>query len=186
MVPTVDSRNARQAIGPDTETGYYQTHPHEMVTLLDATSGIWSRKTRLAKEAWRDACEIKGANVKLTPPVVKILLRRTSHVRGELKIKMRSLTSSFFGFQPSLSRDVIGQNQDLAESLKNGSAFAFKDWTLTGLYKYELLQDGSITGFGVEALTLLSAASRIGDKAFDDAIHEYQLEEEEGAEANRS
>ncbi|KAG2090763.1 uncharacterized protein F5147DRAFT_25840 [Suillus discolor] len=162
---------------------------------------------RLAKEAWRDACEIKGANVKLTPPVVKILLRRTSHVRGELKMKMRSLMSSFFGFQPSLSRDVIGQNRDLAESLKNGSAFAFKDWTSTGLYKSELLQDGSITGFGtshyifasanltsvllsshagVEALTLLSAASRIGDKAFDDAIREYQLEEEEGAEANRS
>lgn len=28
---------------------------------------------RLAKEAWRDACEIKGANVKITPPLVKIV-----------------------------------------------------------------------------------------------------------------
>ncbi|KAG2101549.1 uncharacterized protein F5147DRAFT_655200 [Suillus discolor] len=183
MVPTVDS--------PDTETGYYQTHPHEMVTSLGNESAASDghrtipRPTPAEFRKLVSGPERRGANVKLTLPVVKILLRRTSHVRGELKMKMRSLTSSFFGFQPSLSRDVIGQNQDLAESLKNGSAFAFKDWTLTGLYKSELLQDGSITGFGVEALTLLSAASRIGDKAFDDAIHEYQLEEE-GAEANRS
>ncbi|KAG1800498.1 hypothetical protein EV424DRAFT_1545734 [Suillus variegatus] len=229
---------------------------------------------RLAKEAWRDTCEIKGANVKITPPLVKILLRCTSHVRGELKTKMRSLTSSFFGFQSGSSRDMIGHNRDLAESLKNGSAFAFKDWTLkTGLYKSELLQDGInimwfanrndegvvypkyfypipvevvalvLTGIeccidewlqglkenikftsatyasvyrghfeslqrfhehtapyqllerlcdsllhrahshaGVEALTLLPAVSRIGDRAFDDVIREYQLEEEEEEE----
>ncbi|KAG1876867.1 hypothetical protein C8R48DRAFT_590841, partial [Suillus tomentosus] len=71
------------------------------------------------------------------------LLWHISHVHGELKMKMCSLASSFFGFQPSFSRDVIGQNRNLAESLKNGSAFAFKDWTSkTGLHKSKLLQDG--------------------------------------------
>jgi hypothetical protein len=54
------------------------------------------------------------------------LLTRTSQVRGELKTKMRSLTASFFGFRSSNSNDVIRQNRDLAESLKDGSVFAFK------------------------------------------------------------
>ncbi|KAG2117748.1 hypothetical protein DEU56DRAFT_930543 [Suillus clintonianus] len=71
------------------------------------------------------------------------LLKRTSHVRGELKTKMRTLTHSFFGFRSSDSREVIRHNRDLAESLKEGSAFVFKDWTMKrGIYKTELLQEG--------------------------------------------
>ncbi|KAG1868179.1 hypothetical protein C8R48DRAFT_542761, partial [Suillus tomentosus] len=89
------------------------------------------------------ACQLKGINIKLTPLAMKMLLQRTSHVRGELKTKMRSLTRSFYGFRSSESRDVIRQNRDQAESLKEGSSFIFKDWiTKTGIYKTELLQDG--------------------------------------------
>ncbi|KAG2128348.1 uncharacterized protein EDB93DRAFT_1052400, partial [Suillus bovinus] len=70
------------------------------------------------------------------------LLKRTSHVHGELKTKMQSLTRTFFGFRSSELRDVIRQNHDLAEALKDGSSFIFKDWTAkTGIYKTELLQD---------------------------------------------
>jgi hypothetical protein len=40
---------------------------------------------------------------------------------------------------------------------------------------------------GVEALvTMMSAVSRIGNKAFDDVIREYQLEEQDDAEASES
>ncbi|KAG2086371.1 hypothetical protein BD769DRAFT_1681213 [Suillus cothurnatus] len=100
-------------------------------------------ETKLGKEAWHKACQMKGTNVKLTPLAVKMLLKRTSHVRGELKMKMRSLTRSFFGFRSSDSREVIRENRDLAESLKTSSSFVFKDWTAkTGIYKTELLQDG--------------------------------------------
>ncbi|KAG0694510.1 hypothetical protein DFH29DRAFT_815272 [Suillus ampliporus] len=81
--------------------------------------------------------------IKLTPSAVKMLLRRTSHVCGELKTKMRSLARSFFGFRPSDLKEVIRQNRDLAESLKDGSSFVFKDWrSKTGIYKTELLQEG--------------------------------------------
>jgi len=41
-------------------------------------------------------------------------------------MKVRSLTVSFFGFQTSNSNSVIRQSRDLAESLKDGSVFAFK------------------------------------------------------------
>ncbi|KAG2040379.1 hypothetical protein BDR03DRAFT_1007985 [Suillus americanus] len=99
-------------------------------------------ETMLGKDAWHEACQLKGINIKLTPLAIKMLLKHTLHMRGELKMKMRSLTQTFFGFQLSELRDVIRQNQDLAESLKDGSLFIFKDWTTKmGIYKTELLQD---------------------------------------------
>ncbi|OJA20058.1 hypothetical protein AZE42_11806 [Rhizopogon vesiculosus] len=39
---------------------------------------------------------------------------------------------------------------------------------------------------GVESLIALSATSRVGDKAFEDAIREYQLEEQDDMEASES
>ncbi|KAG2132880.1 uncharacterized protein EDB93DRAFT_1255101 [Suillus bovinus] len=83
-------------------------------------------ETMLGKDAWHEACQLKGVNIKLTPLAIKMLLKRTSHVCGELKTKMRSLTQTFFGFWSSESRDVIRQNCDLAEALKDGSSFVFK------------------------------------------------------------
>ncbi|KAG2100247.1 hypothetical protein BD769DRAFT_1677083 [Suillus cothurnatus] len=231
-------------------------------------------ETKLAKTAWHEACQIKGINVKLTPSGVKMLLTYTSQVRGELKMKMHSLTASFFGFRTSNSNSVIRQNRDLAESLKDGSVFAFKDWeSKKGIYKTELLQlginvmwfvnqhdkgivyheyfnpmpikvialvlttieccinkwlqglkedvkftsatygtvyhghFGSLQRFdertapyrllkrirtnlhdtarfhaGVDTLTISSSASRISDAVFEDAIREYQLEEQDDAE----
>ncbi|KAG1784618.1 uncharacterized protein HD556DRAFT_1221226, partial [Suillus plorans] len=100
-------------------------------------------ETNLAKEAWHEACKIKDIDVKITPLAVKMLLNRTSHVRGELKTKMRLLTSSFYGFRASNSMQVMQQNRDRAESLKADSAFIFKDWSSKkGVYKTELLQEG--------------------------------------------
>ncbi|KAG2112915.1 hypothetical protein BD769DRAFT_1391754 [Suillus cothurnatus] len=238
-------------------------------------------ETKLAKTAWHEACQIKGINIKLTPSGVKMLLTRTSQVRGELKTKMHSLTASFFGFRTSNSNSVIRQNRDLAESLKDGSVFAFKSSLLgliglgvkEGNYKTELLQlginvmwfanqhdegvvyheyfnpmpievialvlttieccidewlqglkedvkftsatygtvyhghFGSLQRFdertapyrllerirtnlhdtarfhaGVDTLTISSSASRISDAVFEDAIREYQLEEQDDAE----
>ncbi|KAG2097755.1 uncharacterized protein F5147DRAFT_714810 [Suillus discolor] len=100
-------------------------------------------ETKLAKEAWREACQLKGVDVKLTPSVVDMLLKRASHVRGELKMKMRPLTASFHGFRSSNSMEVIRSNRDLAERLKIGSIFVFKDpSSKSGIYKTELLQQG--------------------------------------------
>ncbi|KAG2738353.1 hypothetical protein P692DRAFT_20758820, partial [Suillus brevipes Sb2] len=100
-------------------------------------------ETKLAKEAWCEACQLKGVDVKLTPSAVNMLLKRASHVRGELKTKMRPLTASFHGFRSSNSMEVIRSNRDLAERLKIGSIFVFKDpSSKSGIYKTELLQQG--------------------------------------------
>ncbi|KAG2106232.1 uncharacterized protein F5147DRAFT_701544, partial [Suillus discolor] len=93
-------------------------------------------ETKLVKEAWREACQLKGVDVKLTPSAVNMLLKRASHVRGELKTKMRPLTASFHGFRSSNSMEVIRSNRDLAERLKIGSIFVFKDpSSKSGIYK---------------------------------------------------
>ncbi|KAG1850229.1 hypothetical protein DFJ58DRAFT_842503 [Suillus subalutaceus] len=96
-------------------------------------------ETKLAKEAWHEVCQMKDVNVKLTPLVVKMyipglicvkLLKRTSHVQGELKMKINSM-------------EVVRKNCDLAVSLKDSSVFVFKDWLKKkGIYKTELLQEG--------------------------------------------
>ncbi|KAG2159434.1 uncharacterized protein EDB93DRAFT_1055562, partial [Suillus bovinus] len=79
--------------------------------------------------------------VQLTPSLVKMMTRRTSHVHEELKTKMRTLMASFFGFRTSQSTVGIKQNCDLAESLKDGLCFVFKDWEMKrGIYKMELIQ----------------------------------------------
>ncbi|KAG1801495.1 uncharacterized protein HD556DRAFT_1438520 [Suillus plorans] len=100
-------------------------------------------ETKLAKEVWHEACQLKGVDVKLTPSAVNMLLKRASHVQGELKMKMRPLTASFHGFRSSNSMEVIRSNRDLAERLKIGSIFVFKDLSSkSGIYKTELLQQG--------------------------------------------
>ncbi|KAF9231174.1 hypothetical protein BU15DRAFT_82734 [Melanogaster broomeanus] len=78
---------------------------------------------------------------------MSLILKRTSHVRGELKTKLRSLVSPFFGFRASDSREGIKRNRDLMESLKEGSRFAYRDFEKKkGIYKSDLLQLGVKSG----------------------------------------
>ncbi|KAG2362582.1 hypothetical protein BDR07DRAFT_1236688, partial [Suillus spraguei] len=89
------------------------------------------------------ASDNAGLTIQLTPALVKMMMRRTSHVRGELKTKMQGLTSLFFGFCASCSMAAIKANHDLAESLKEGSSFIFKDWEMrSGIFKSNLIQTG--------------------------------------------
>ncbi|KAG1723578.1 hypothetical protein EDB19DRAFT_1916044 [Suillus lakei] len=50
-------------------------------------------ETKLAKDAWHEACNMAELTIQLTPSLVKMMTRRTSQVRGELKTKMRTLTA---------------------------------------------------------------------------------------------
>ncbi|KAG1846746.1 hypothetical protein F4604DRAFT_1594844 [Suillus subluteus] len=100
-------------------------------------------ETKLAKRAWREASDVAGLTVQLMPSLVKMMTRCTSRVCGELKTKMRGLTASFFGFRASHSIAAIQANPDLAEALKEGASFVFKDWEMkSGIYKSDLMQSG--------------------------------------------
>ncbi|KAG1907530.1 uncharacterized protein F5891DRAFT_924553, partial [Suillus fuscotomentosus] len=67
------------------------------------------------------------------------MARQTSHVCGETK--MCGLTALFFGFHVSRSIVAIRGNCDLAETLKEGSSFVFKE-KKSGIYKSDLIQAG--------------------------------------------
>ncbi|KAG1829731.1 hypothetical protein F4604DRAFT_1947399 [Suillus subluteus] len=102
-------------------------------------------ETKLAKAAWHEACQIKGINVKLTPSGVKMVSPIDPHITSLWGTQNENAFTDciFFGFRTSNSNGVIRQNRDLAESLKDGSVFAFKDWeSKKGIYKTELLQLG--------------------------------------------
>ncbi|KAG1890065.1 hypothetical protein F4604DRAFT_1914615 [Suillus subluteus] len=117
---------------------------------------------KLAREAWREASNLAHLAVRLTPSLVKMMTRRTSHVCGELKTKMQALTASFFGFRTSRSTVAIKQNRDLAESLKDGSCFAFKS-AINNMWFANRSDEGVIHGryfnpLPVELLALILTA----------------------------
>jgi len=77
----------------------------------------------------------------LTPTVAKLIASRGSQLRGELKTKIRPLIDTMYGFKSGQNRKTIAFNRKLAEDLKEGSAFAFKDVeNKKGLYKHPIFQ----------------------------------------------
>ncbi|KAG2086450.1 uncharacterized protein F5147DRAFT_728944 [Suillus discolor] len=111
-------------------------------------------ETKLAKEAWREACQLKGVDVKLTPSAVNMVSTvflvhswsysfKAVETRFTRARRTQDEDASAHGFRSSNSMEVIRSNRDLAERLKIGSIFVFKDpSSKSGIYKTELLQQG--------------------------------------------
>ncbi|KAL6305982.1 hypothetical protein BKA93DRAFT_775949 [Sparassis latifolia] len=98
-------------------------------------------ETEMAQQAWQEACTKTGLNVALTPMLLKMITKRTSHVRGELKTKVRGVIQSFFGFRSGENKKTIARNRQHAEDLKDGYTFVYADMNKkTGLYKTEIIQ----------------------------------------------
>ncbi|KAJ7909921.1 hypothetical protein B0H13DRAFT_2661302 [Mycena leptocephala] len=93
------------------------------------------------RRAWSGACEEMGEHLILTPTVAKLITSRGSQLRGELKTKIRTLVDVMYGFKSGQNKKTIAFNRKLAEDLKEGSVFAFKDVEAKkGLYKHPILQ----------------------------------------------
>ncbi|KAJ7184816.1 hypothetical protein C8R46DRAFT_872661, partial [Mycena filopes] len=76
--------------------------------------------------AWGKACEELKIVMHLTPDIAKLILRRGSQMRGELKTKVRALTEIVFGFESGQNKKHISKNRQLAEDLKEGLGFCYK------------------------------------------------------------
>ncbi|KAF7364494.1 hypothetical protein MVEN_00317800 [Mycena venus] len=95
----------------------------------------------MVRRAWDGACEEVGERLPLTPAIAKLISNRGSQLRGELKTKIRPLVELMYGFKSGQNKKTIAFNRKLAEDLKEGSTFAFKDVVAkTGLYKHPILQ----------------------------------------------
>ncbi|KAJ7844285.1 hypothetical protein B0H13DRAFT_2286426 [Mycena leptocephala] len=93
------------------------------------------------RRAWNGACEEMGEHLTLTPTVAKLITSRGSQLRGELKTKIRPLIDVMYSFKSGQNKKTIAFNRKLAEDLKEGSVFAFKDIEAKkGLYKHPILQ----------------------------------------------
>ncbi|KAI6156713.1 hypothetical protein BKA82DRAFT_3964865 [Pisolithus tinctorius] len=84
------------------------------------------QETMLLAASWTRACQVTGVKLARTPDLSKLITSRGSQVHGELKTKLRPLVEAMFGFHSSQSKSVIQKNRALAESLKEGTNFAFK------------------------------------------------------------
>ncbi|KAI5994999.1 hypothetical protein EDD15DRAFT_2365900 [Pisolithus albus] len=83
-------------------------------------------ETSVLNAAWACACKATQMNLTRTPELAKIITSRGSQVRGQLKTKLRPLVEAIFGFHSSQTKSAIKKNRSLAESLKEGTNFAFK------------------------------------------------------------
>ncbi|KAF7344661.1 hypothetical protein MVEN_01626300 [Mycena venus] len=65
------------------------------------------------------------------------------HLRGEMQTKIKPLTEVMYGFRSGHNKKTIAFNRKLAEDLKEGARFAFKDVeNKKGLFKHPILQKG--------------------------------------------
>ncbi|KAJ7233461.1 hypothetical protein C8J57DRAFT_1090518 [Mycena rebaudengoi] len=76
--------------------------------------------------AWNGACHTLKLSMELTPNIAKLIANRGSHLRGELKTKIKPLIEITYGFNNGQNKKSIARNRVLAEELKDGCTFAFK------------------------------------------------------------
>ncbi|KAJ6473974.1 hypothetical protein C8R47DRAFT_987053 [Mycena vitilis] len=94
----------------------------------------------LAK-AWAYACKQLNIFIELTPVISKLITNRGSHLRGELKTKIKELVDIIYGFKSGQNRKIVKYNRELAELLKENLTFTFKNpEARTGIYRTPLLQ----------------------------------------------
>jgi hypothetical protein len=92
-------------------------------------------------DAWRAACQRLNLEMEITPTISKLVRRsfsvvppltyvqitnRGSHLRGELKTKMKPTVELIYGFKTGQNKKTIAHNRQLAEQLKEDLTFTFK------------------------------------------------------------
>ncbi|KAI6117947.1 hypothetical protein F5141DRAFT_994084, partial [Pisolithus sp. B1] len=96
-------------------------------------------ETTLLDASWAQACKVTRVNLAHAPQLAKLVTSCGSQVHSQLKTKLCPLIEAMFSFHSSQSKSVIKKNQILAESLKEGMNFAFKDMQ-RGFLKAPLIQ----------------------------------------------
>ncbi|KAI6016278.1 hypothetical protein PISMIDRAFT_77965, partial [Pisolithus microcarpus 441] len=96
-------------------------------------------ETALLDASWARARKVTGVNLARTPHGLQVT-SRGSQVHSQLKSKLRPLVEAMFGFHSSQSKSVIKKNWTLAEGLKEGTNFAFKEDGRRGFLKAPIIQ----------------------------------------------
>ncbi|KAJ7482668.1 hypothetical protein FB451DRAFT_1170530 [Mycena latifolia] len=115
-----------------------------------------ARELEFLRMAWAEACRELHIVMELSPTISRLITNCGSHLRGELKTKMRprvelearhvyiecpAFPDVMYGFTSGENKKTIARNRQLAEDLKENLTFTFKDvkeWK--GIYRHPLFQ----------------------------------------------
>ncbi|KAJ6456820.1 hypothetical protein C8R47DRAFT_996109, partial [Mycena vitilis] len=100
---------------------------------------------QMLRQSWSWACQELGVHMSMTPDIAKLITRRGSQMRGELKTKTRPLTELVFGFESGQNKKNVRKNRKLAEDLKEGLGYCYETSPADadgrkGLYKAKIIQ----------------------------------------------
>ncbi|KAJ7649297.1 hypothetical protein B0H17DRAFT_1338728 [Mycena rosella] len=115
-----------------------------LLATQDAFPGS-TAEPKMVNLAWDTACEELKVAVRLTPDIAKLIMRRGSQMRGELKTKVRALVELIFGFESGQNKKIIRKNRQRAEDLKEGMGYSYKEFPdvaaqRKGIFKGPIIQ----------------------------------------------
>ncbi|KAJ7757338.1 hypothetical protein DFH07DRAFT_772820 [Mycena maculata] len=82
---------------------------------------------KLADECFNNACSSAKEHYKATDRMLKLIIKRGSHIRGKEVESFRPLSASHYGFKLGSSKAVVAANKLRAERLLQKAAFHYKD-----------------------------------------------------------
>ncbi|KAJ7853961.1 hypothetical protein B0H14DRAFT_3449923 [Mycena olivaceomarginata] len=95
-----------------------------------------------ADECFNNACISAKVRYKLLPRMIKVIVKRGSHIRGKVLDGYRPIFRTHYGFQRGNSKAVIQANMAKAKALLHKSSFHYKDpVTRTGYGENKIFAD---------------------------------------------
>ncbi|KAF7328217.1 hypothetical protein MVEN_02561500 [Mycena venus] len=110
-----------------------------------------TRQFQWADECFNNACIAAKVRYKLLPRMIKVILKRGSHIRGKVLDGYRPIFRTHYGFQRGNSKAVIAANMAKAKALLHKSSFSLQGTHSLLICNYSLkdLKDPvTRTGYG--------------------------------------
>ncbi|KAI6023529.1 hypothetical protein PISMIDRAFT_114802, partial [Pisolithus microcarpus 441] len=85
-------------------------------------------KVGWAKKAWTQACHHHNNKLAHDGGILKLIMARSTHIRGQFKSKAHPIIVTTFGFETSADKGVQAKNCLLVSELKQDLAFIFCAW----------------------------------------------------------
>ncbi|KAJ7431464.1 hypothetical protein B0H11DRAFT_1941692 [Mycena galericulata] len=92
------------------------------------------------QEAWTLGKQVAGTTILTTPTLAKMVFKRASQCRCELRTKSHPIVICALKFMTGKSKKMIKANRKKADDLKEGQAFVYKDSAGTRLFQTPLIQ----------------------------------------------
>ncbi|THG93666.1 hypothetical protein EW026_g7633 [Hermanssonia centrifuga] len=90
---------------------------YEVKLLTVSAFPLQSMEADWVTEVWTEACQHEGVKYRITPDLYKMLTRRGTHLRSELKIKARKTVAMYYKLKPGQSTSAKEKNKRLIVKL---------------------------------------------------------------------